>query len=142
MANKGAYGQGGFTNFAEIYLDIHHNYAKNYKRELRLNDAVSTVSYQHEDILYSREYFANYPSNIIAVKLKANRPGSISFKVRPVLPYLHPYNKEKTGRTGVVKVEKDLITMQGEVQYFNLAYECQIKVINHGGELKIQKTDV
>ncbi|MFR8358308.1 MAG: glycoside hydrolase N-terminal domain-containing protein [Parabacteroides sp.] len=51
MANKGAYGQGGFTNFAEIYLDIHHNYAKNYKRELRLNDAVSTVSYQHEDIL-------------------------------------------------------------------------------------------
>lgn len=136
MANKGAYGQGGFTNFAEIYLDIHHNYAKNYKRELRLNDAVSTVSYQHEDILYSREYFANYPSNVIAVKLKANRPGSISFKVRPVLPYLHPYNKEKTGRTGVVKVEKDLITMQGEVQYFNLAYECQIKVINHGGELK------
>lgn len=136
MSNKGAYGMGGFTNFAEIYLDIHHQYTKDYKRELRLNDAVSTVEYQHEGILYSRAYFANCPSNIIVVKLKADKPGSISFNLRPVLPYLHPYNEDKTGRTGTVKVEKDLITMQGEVQFLNLAYECQIKVVNHGGELK------
>lgn len=136
MANKGCYGMGGFTNFAEIYLDFHHNYAKDYKRELRLNDAISTVKYQHEGVLYSREYYANYPSNVIVVKLKADHPGNVSFDLRPVLPYLHPYNEEKTGRTGTIKVEKDLITMQGEVQYFNLAYECQIKVVNYGGELR------
>lgn len=136
MANKGVYNQGGFTNFAEIYLDIYHSYSKDYKRELRLNDAVSIVQYQHDSILYSREYFANYPSNIIVVKLKADQSGRVSFKVRPVLPFLHPYNEEKTGRTGIVNAENDLITMQGEIQYFNLAYECQIKVINYGGELK------
>ena len=34
MGNKGAYGMGGFTNFAEIYLDIHHNYAQDYKLSL------------------------------------------------------------------------------------------------------------
>lgn len=139
MANKGAYGMGGFTNFAEIYLDIHHNHAKGYKRELRLNDAVSTVEYEYEGVRYSREYFANYPGNVIAVKLKADQPGNVSFTVRPVLPYLHPYNEEKNGRTGVVTTEKDLITMQGEVQYFNLAYECQVKVINYGG--KLEKTE-
>lgn len=136
MSNKGAYGMGGFTNFAEIYLDIHHSYAKDYKRELRLNDAVSTVKYEHEGVLYSREYFANYPNNVIVVKLKADKPGNITFNLRPVLPYLQPYNKEKTGRTGTVKVEKDLITMQGEVEFFNLAYECQVKVVNYGGELQ------
>ena len=69
MGNKGAYGMGGFTNFAEIYLDIHHNYAQDYKRALRLNDAISTVNYKHEEIEYDREYFASYPANIIAVKL-------------------------------------------------------------------------
>lgn len=141
MANKGCYGQGGFTNFAEIYLDINHAYTKNYKRELRLNDAISTVSYQHDSVVYSREYFANYPNNVIVVKLKADKPGSISFRLRPVLPYLHPYNSEQTGRTGNVQAEGDLITMRGDVQFFNLAYECQIKVLNYGGTLTTENNE-
>lgn len=106
MGNKGAYGMGGFTNFAEIYLDIHHNYAQDYKRALRLNDAISTVNYKHEGIEYAREYFASYPANIIAVKLKASQPGKVSFTLRPVLPYLHSFNDEQTGRSGQVHAEK------------------------------------
>ncbi len=135
MGNKGAYGMGGFTNFAEIYLDIHHNYAQNYKRTLRLNDAISTVSYIHEGTEYSREYFASNPANVIAVKLKASQPGMISFTVRPVLPYLHSFNNEQIGRSGHVQAEKDLITLEGEIQYFHLPYEGQIKIINYGGAL-------
>lgn len=135
MGNKGAYGMGGFTNFAEIYLDIHHNYAQNYKRTLRLNDAISTVSYIHEGTEYNREYFASNPANVIAVKLKASQPGMISFTVRPVLPYLHSFNNEQTGRSGHVQAEKDLITLEGEIQYFHLPYEGQIKIINYGGTL-------
>lgn len=135
MANKGCYGNGGFTNFAEIYLDINHTSTKNYKRELCLNDAISTVSYQVDNVNYSREYFANYPDNVIAVKLKADKPGNISFRLRPVLPYLYANNEQQTGRTGQIQAKEDLITLQGEVQYFNLAYECQIKVKNYGGQL-------
>lgn len=133
MGNKGAYGIGGFTNFAEIYLDIHHNYAQNYKRALRLNDAISTVSYKHEGVEYQREYFANYPDNVIAVKLKASQPGMMAFTVRPVLPYLHPFDNEQNGRSGYVHSQNDLITLEGEMQYFHLAYEGQIKVVNYGG---------
>lgn len=133
MGNKGAYGIGGFTNFAEIYLDIHHNYAQNYKRALRLNDAISTVSYKHEGVEYQREYFANYPDNVIAVKLKASQPGMMTFTVRPVLPYLHPFDNEQNGRSGYVHSQNDLITLEGEMQYFHLAYEGQIKVVNYGG---------
>lgn len=142
MGNKGAYGMGGFTNFAEIYLDIHHNYAQDYKRTLRLNDAISTVSYKYEGTEYSREYFASNPANVIAVKLKASQPGMISFTVRPVLPYLHAFNNEQTGRTGHVQAEKSLITLKGEIQYFHLPYEGQIKVINYGGTLSsVNKED-
>ena len=133
MGNKGAYGIGGFTNFAEIYLDIHHNYAQNYKRALRLNDAISTVSYKHEGVEYQREYFANYPDNVIAVKLKASQPGMMTFTVRPVLPYLHPFDNEQNGRSGYVHSQNDLITLEGEMQYFHLVYEGQIKVVNYGG---------
>lgn len=135
LGNKGAYGMGGITGFAEIYLDIHHAYAKNYKRTLCLNNAVATVSYQYDGVEYSREYFANYPDRVIAVKLKADHPGMVSFTLRPVLPYLHPYNSELTGRTGQVEARDNVIIMQGKIQYFNLDYEGQVKVINYGGVL-------
>ena len=108
----------------------------NYKRSLRLNDAISTVNYQYEGVNYTREYFANYPSNVIVVKLKADQPGKISFTLRPVLPYLHEYNDEGTGRTGKVSAQNDLITLTGDIQFFRLPYEAQIKVIPSGGQLK------
>lgn len=133
---KGPYKKGGIGNFAEIYLDdIQHLQPQNYRRELRLNDAMCTVSYQYEGVNYSREYLANYPNNVIAIKLKADKPGKISFTLRPVLPYLREYNKEGTGRTGKVSAEKDVITLTGEVQFFRLPYEAQIKVIPSGGRI-------
>ncbi|MFV0545974.1 MAG: glycosyl hydrolase family 95 catalytic domain-containing protein [Bacteroides sp.] len=134
LGNKGPYRFGGFTNFAEIYLDIRHHSAKNYKRTLNLNEAISTVSYDHEGVHYTREYFANYPDRIIAVKLKADRPKMISFTLRPEIPYLRPFDKTQDGRTGAVKAESDVITLGGEMQYFGLPYEGQIKVVNFNGE--------
>ena len=134
---KGPYKKGGIGNFAEIYIeDIHHDQPLNYKRSLRLNDAISTVNYQYEGVNYTREYFANYPSNVIVVKLKADQPGKISFTLRPVLPYLHEYNDEGTGRIGKVSAQNDLITLTGDIQFFRLPYEAQIKVIPSGGQLK------
>ncbi|MCS3201839.1 glycoside hydrolase family 95 protein [Candidatus Bacteroides intestinigallinarum] len=134
---KGPYKKGGIGNFAEIYIEgIHHEQPLNYKRSLRLNDAISRVNYQYEDVNYTREYFANYPSNVIVVKLKADQPGKISFTLRPVLPYLHEYNDEGTGRTGKVSAQNDLITLTGDIQFFRLPYEAQIKVIPSGGQLK------
>lgn len=134
---KGPYKKGGIGNFTEIYMeDIQHGQPLNYKRSLRLNDAISTVSYQYEGVNYTREYFANYPTNVIVVKLKADQPGKISFTLRPVLPYLHEYNDDGTGRTGKVSAQNDLITLTGEIQFFRLPYEAQIKVIPSGGHLK------
>lgn len=134
---KGPYKKGGIGNFAEIYIEgIHHDQPLNYKRSLRLNDAISRVNYQYEGVNYTREYFANYPSNVIVVKLKADQPGKISFTLRPVLPYLHEYNDEGTGRTGKVSAQNDLITLTGDIQFFRLPYEAQIKVIPSGGQLK------
>lgn len=139
---KGPYKKGGIGNFAEIYIDnIDHDQPLNYQRELRLNDAISTVSYQYEGVNYTREYFANYPDNVIVVKLKADQPGKISFTLRPVLPYLHEYNDDGTGRTGKVSACNDLITLAGEIQFFRLPYEAQIKVIPSGGRIKAENDE-
>lgn len=136
MATKGPWGLSSFTNFAEIYLDFNHGCPQEYRRDLVLDNAVASVSYTYDGVSYSREYFANYPSNVIVVNIKADKPGKVSFCLRPVLPYLREFNEEGTGRSGKVHASDDgLITMGGEIQYYRMPYEAQIKVLPHGGTM-------
>ncbi len=53
--------------------------AKDYKRTLDLENAVSTVSYTKSGVKYEREYFASYPSKIIAAKLTCSDKMSFTF---------------------------------------------------------------
>ncbi len=140
MGNNGAYNKGGATNFAEIYIDFHHTHAKNYRRDLWLNEAISTVSYEHKDVNYNREYFMSYPDQIMGIKIKADKAGALNFTLRPHLPYLRAFAEDGLGRSGEVIAANDLITMGGVVQHYDLPYEAQIKVVNFGGKLKADNT--
>ncbi len=51
---------------------------KDYKRALDLENAVSTVEYIRSNIKYKREYFASYPSKIIAAKF-TSEGGKMNF---------------------------------------------------------------
>ncbi len=135
FCKKGLWGLSSFSNFAEIYLDFYHYSPRNYRRELSLDNAIATVKYDYDGVKYCREYFANYPSNVIVVNIKADKPGKVDFTLRPVLPYLRESDEEGLGRTGRVYAEDNLITMSGKVPYYDLAYEAQIKVIPAGGAI-------
>ncbi|MDR3365835.1 MAG: glycoside hydrolase family 95 protein [Prevotellaceae bacterium] len=50
-----------------------------YKRELNLENAVSDVTYKVGDVQYRREYFACNPADVIAIRLSASKPKSITF---------------------------------------------------------------
>lgn len=133
LANEGLYGFGGLTSFSETYLEFNHKNVENYKRSLSLNEAILNVSYESNGVQYTREYLANYPDNIIAIKLSANKKGKISFDLRSEIPYLKS-PQQKNAKTGKTFAENDLITLSGNVPHFNVNYESQIKVINEGGE--------
>lgn len=134
LANEGLYGFGGLTSFSETYLEFNHKNVKNYKRSLSLNEAILYVSYESNGVQYTREYLANYPDNIIAIKLSANQKGKISFKLKSEIPYLKG-QEEKNVKTGKTLAEKDIITLSGNISHFNVNYESQIKLINQGGIL-------
>lgn len=134
LANENPYRRGGLTNFAEIYLQMNHHSPQNYKRALNLNDGILIVSYEQDGINYSREYFANYPENVIVVRLSSSEKDNISLTVSAEIPYLRSALETNT-RTGRTEVEDDLITLSGSIDYFSLNYEAQIKVINDGGEI-------
>lgn len=133
LANEGLYGFGGLTSFSETYLEFNHKNVKNYKRSLSLNEAILYVNYESNGVQYKREYLANYPDNVIAIRLSANKKGKISFNLRTEIPYLkNP--EEKNTKSGKTFAENDLITLSGNIPHFNVNYEGQIKVINEGGK--------
>ena len=79
--------RGGLNNFAEIYIDFGHDKTSNYERELNLNEGVSRVTYQQDGVKYEREYFASYPDKMMAIRLSASKPGTLSFTLRPTIPF-------------------------------------------------------
>jgi alpha-L-fucosidase 2 len=134
LANEQAYGRGGITNFAEIYLQTNHYSPKNYKRSLNLNDGILYVNYEQDGVKYTREYLANYPENVIAIRLSATKKKKISFTVSTEIPYLRSTLETNT-RTGKTFAENDLITLSGNITHFSLNFEAQLKVIPEGGKL-------
>ena len=54
----------------------------NYRNELKLDEAVVRTSYSRGGVRYLREVFASAPDQVIAVRLSADRPGSLSFSAQ------------------------------------------------------------
>ncbi len=51
----------------------------NYVRELSLDSAIATCSYQLNGVTYTREYFTSFSDDVIIIRLTANQPGKINF---------------------------------------------------------------
>ena len=82
IISKGSHGQ-MFQPVGSLHLDFtdHTNY-KEYYRELDLTRAVATTRYAINDVKYTREVYAAFSDNVIAVRLTAGKPGRISFVSR------------------------------------------------------------
>ena len=49
-----------------------------YTRQLELDKALTTVSYRHGGTGYTREYIADYPDDVIAIRYTADKKGSLT----------------------------------------------------------------
>jgi len=130
----------GLNNFSEIYLDFNHTLSSitNFTRDLNITDATAHVEYIFNNIKFTREYFTSYPDKVLAIKLKASQPGALSFTVRPTIPYIRAYGAvagDNMGKSGTVNAVGDLITLSGKMDYYNILFEGQLKVIPSGGTM-------
>jgi alpha-L-fucosidase 2 len=53
----------------------------NYQRELSLNNAIATSSYQVGDVVYKREYFTSFSGDVDVIRLTASKPGKLNFNI-------------------------------------------------------------
>jgi len=55
---------------------------QNYRRELDISQAISRVSFEVNNVKFTREYFISYPDQIMVIKLTSSKKGALNFKVR------------------------------------------------------------
>jgi len=112
-------------------IDRNKGTATNYRRELSLDNALATLSYQRNDVQYTREYFASHPDKVVAIRMTASQPHAIHQEI--TLTSLIPHQ---------VKASVGQLTMTGHAMgdEQNSIHFCSIlQVRQQGGTMA--KTD-
>jgi alpha-L-fucosidase 2 len=97
--------QGHFTEcfmpLGTLFLDFNHKTeATQYRRQLDLNKAISTVQYQVDGVKFTREYFVSNPDKVMVIRLTASKKAKLDFVVR--FNSLMRYDTKSTGSQLVV----------------------------------------
>ncbi len=75
--------------------DIDTTQCTNYYRELDLDSALVKIHYDKGGMHYTREYFANHPDKLIAIRIKSDKPAGINTDIS--LTSQVPHNVKASG---------------------------------------------
>lgn len=80
--------QVAYQAFGDLLLEFPgHEEATNYRRELDLDAAVVAMQYEHDGVTFIRETLTSHPDQVIALRVRANRGGSITCNVQLTTPH-------------------------------------------------------
>ncbi len=69
-----------YLPLGDLYLQFYHGEpVRSYQRSLDLKTGTSHVEYKIGDVHYTREMFASFPDQVIAIQLKSSKQGFLSF---------------------------------------------------------------
>ena len=132
--------QFAYQPFGDLRLELPgHDNPTDYHRQLNLDTAVARVRYRAGDATFTREVFSSAPDQVIAVRITADRPGSVTFIARLDSP--HP-------DTTTSAVGKTRLALRGQLgKFFHkrmqqefqsvLKFEARLAVSADGGRVEI-----
>jgi len=98
--------QQAYMPLGDLFLDFPKGEeTSNYRRELNLQNAVSTATYRVGDARFTRQVFASHPDQAIVVRLECDTPGRITFDLSMTSP--HDFRSQSTA--------DDMLRMTGQV---------------------------
>ncbi|MEW6997825.1 glycoside hydrolase N-terminal domain-containing protein [Colwelliaceae bacterium BS250] len=125
---------GSYQAFADVYVsqestntDSQANNIKDYSRSLDLETGVASVKYVDGQINHQRQYFANYPSRVMAFHYENDAPSGVNYKVR--FESLHPVK---------VTNESNTLVLSGAVADNGMEMEARLEIRVQDGELNIK----
>ena len=72
-----------YQTLGDLTLDFGANRGvSGYRRELDIEDAIARIFYTANQVKYSREIFSSFPSQVLVIKLTADKPGALNFTAR------------------------------------------------------------
>jgi alpha-L-fucosidase 2 len=119
-------GSGAYQSFGDVMLSFAGAPAapQGYRRWLDIEHAIAGLGYTADGVRYTRQYFASYPDGVIVMRVTADKPGKIGFKVAVATP---------DNRSITLGVYDGRITEAGALKDNGLKYEAQLQVIAEGG---------
>ena len=112
---------GCYQNFGDLFVDLGHQQAEQYRRALDLSDAVHTVCYTLGGVAYRREAFCSHTDQVLAIRFSADKPGSYTGAAGL-----------QDAHAGVFTVTQDTLRIAGALGN-GLRYEAQVRVLLEGG---------
>ena len=134
-----------YQSLANLHLFFDTDSVQNYKRSLDLKTGIVTVTYKSKGTTYTRETFASAVDQTIAIRITADRPGSISLnaQLRGVRNSSHSnyatdyFRMDGIGGNQLQLTGKsaDYLGVKGRLQY-----EARIKAVPDGGSMSMEDT--
>ena len=121
---------GDYQPFGNLYVELGHTDAADYRRELNLRTGVHAVQYRRGGTAYRREYFCSHPDQVMVLRFTADKPGALRAAVR----FTDARGAKATARTNRVTLAAELPN--------GMAYESQALVLNEGGKVLTEQDAV
>ncbi|XOV94347.1 MAG: glycoside hydrolase N-terminal domain-containing protein [Bacteroidota bacterium] len=128
----------------DLFIDFDHQNITDYRRQLDIENAVSTISYKSNGSLITEEVFVTNPDKAIVIRLTSEAPEGINARLKLSRPQDKGVETVKVSTT-----PEKLLVMQGEVTQrggsFNsvdypilegVKFETLLKVNNEGGSVE------
>lgn len=119
-----------------LVFDGHENYS-GYYRELDIENALFTTTYEVDGVTYKREMFASQPDQVIVVKLTASSPGKLNFTASmdgPLQKSVRAIGNNTVELTGLSETHEGVT---GQVEFNALS-----RIANTGGTLTADGTKI
>ncbi|WP_207424962.1 glycoside hydrolase N-terminal domain-containing protein [Pedobacter sp. SYSU D00535] len=108
-----------------------------YRRDLDISKAVASVTYQTGGVNYKREFIASLTDRVIAVRLTADKSGSISFGLGMDSPFKEYQVQTQNGKLLLAGLTSSVENKKGKVRY-----QVQIRPVVEGGKISISDTSI
>ncbi len=113
----------------------------NYRRDLNLDTAIASVTYQHDGITYLREVFSSPVDNVIVMRISADQPGAVNFTAWLTTP-------QRQG-TNLVVLGNDTLVFSGtgggsgpSGVSGNLPWQSRLRILTQGGSVSASNSQL
>ena len=114
-----------------------HENVTNYYRELNLDNAVTSIRYDVDQITYHIQAFVSFPDQVIIYRISASEPGKINFTAslnRPASVDLSTRGHDQLIMSGITG---DCDSIKGAVDF-----QAQVKIETEGGSISSSDTSL